>query len=95
MAKSKSIIHGFDADGHHSIFGKKTALEKWNALKIGFQRISPMSVSDILYNASAKKMADLNNIVKYTCSYQAAFDKIISLLKKDSNQIIKSAEMLL
>ncbi len=40
-------------------------------------------------------MADLNNIVKYTCSYQAAFDKIISLLKKDSNQIIKSAEMLL
>ncbi len=39
-------------------------------------------------------MSDFKDVVEYTSSYQAAFDKITSLLKDDSNLTIKSAEML-
>lgn len=95
MAKSKSIIHKLVADAQHPIFEGKTAQEMWNALEIRFQHISPMGVSRILHNASAKKMSDFNDVVEYTSSYQAAFDKITSLLKEDSNLTINSAEMLL
>lgn len=42
-----------------------------------------MGVSRILHTASRKKMSDFKDVVEYTNSYQAAFDKI------------KSAEMLL
>lgn len=54
-----------------------------------------MGLSRILHTASRKKMSDFKDVVEYTSSYQAAFDKITSLLKEDSNLIIKSAEMLL
>lgn len=54
-----------------------------------------MDVSHILHTTSTKKMSDFKDVVKYTSSYQAAFDKITSLLKEDSNLTIKSAEMLL
>lgn len=95
MAKSKSIIHELVADAHHPIFEGKTAQEMWTALETRFQHLSPMSVSRILHNASAKKMGDFKDVIKYTGSCQAAFDKITSLLKEDSNLTIKSAEMLL
>ncbi len=54
-----------------------------------------MGVSWVLHIAFAKKMSDFKDVVKYTSSYQAAFVKITSLLKEDSNLTIKSAEMLL
>ena len=95
MAKSKSIIHKLVVDANHPILEGKTTQEMWNALKIWLQHISPMGVSRILHTASAKKMSDFKDVVKYTSSYQAAFDKITSLLKEDSNLTMKSAEMLL
>lgn len=95
MAKSKNIIHELVADAHHPILEGKTAQEMWNALEIRFQHISPVGVSHKLHTASAKKMSDFKDVVDYTSSYQAAFDKITSLLKDDSNLTIKSVEMLL
>ncbi len=94
-AQSKSIIHELVTDAHHPILENKIAQEIWNALEIQFQHISPMGVSRILHTASAKKMSDFKVVVEYTSSYQAAFDKITSLLKEDSNLTIKSAKMLL
>lgn len=95
MARSKSIIPELVADAHHPIFEGKTAQEMWTALKTRFQHLPPMSVSRILHNSSAKKMGDFKDVIKYAGSCQAAFDKITSLLKEDSNLTIKSAEMLL
>lgn len=48
----------------------------------------------ILYTTHCK-ISDFKNVIKYTSSYQAVFNKITSLLKKDLNLTIKSAEMLL
>lgn len=40
-------------------------------------------------------MSDFKDLVEYTTSYQATFDKITSLLKEDLNLTIKNAEKLL
>lgn len=67
----------------------------WNALEIWFQHILPIDISRILHTASAKKMSDFKDVVKYNTSYQAAFDKITNFLKMYSNLMIKSTEILL
>lgn len=54
-----------------------------------------MGISYILYTAFAKKISDYKDVIEYTSSYQAAFNKITSFLKDDSNLTIKSAKMLL
>lgn len=41
------------------------------------------------------KISDFKNVIKYTSSYQAVFDKITSFLKENSNLTIKNTEMLL
>lgn len=66
----------------------------WTALEIRFPHNSPMGVSCILYTASAKKMWAFKDVIEYTSSYQAAFDKITSFLKENSNLTLKNAEIL-
>lgn len=53
-----------------------------------------MGVSYISHTISAKQMSDFKDVVKYISSYQAGFNKIINLLKEDSNLTIKSTLML-
>lgn len=67
----------------------------WNALEIRFQYILLIGVSYILYTAFAKKISDFKDVVEYTSSYQAAFNKITSFLKDNLNLTIKSSKMLL
>lgn len=52
-----------------------------------------MSTSQIIYNATTKKLSDFKNVYQYISYYQAFFDKFVNLLTKISSYTCKSTEI--
>lgn len=95
MTKNKCIIYKLVLNTKYLILEGEKAQEIWNTLEIWFQHILSIGISRILQTTSSKKMLEFKDIINYTSSYQAIFNKITTLIKEDSNLTIKSAEILL
>ena len=54
-----------------------------------------MSILNVFTNGCMKKLAEFKNIVDYTSSYQATYDKVASLVRERSRINIKIIELLL
>lgn len=52
-----------------------------------------MSTSQIIYDATTKKLSDFKNVYEYTSHYQAFFDKLVNLLTETSSHTCKSTEI--
>lgn len=84
ISKSIDILSKLVVNQHKPIIEGKTPEEAWNALYKRFQYINLMSTFRLIYKAITKKLSDFKDVHKFTSSYQAAFDKVISLLTKTS-----------
>lgn len=93
MSKAAEILSKIISDHHQPIIEGKNPQKAWNTLHERFQHINPINTSQIIYEATIKKLSDFKNVHKYTSHYQAAFDKIVSLLTKTSSYIQQSTEM--
>ena len=93
MSKAAKILSKIVSDQHQPIIEGKSPQEAWNTLQERFQHINPMSTSRIMYEATTKKLSDFKNVHEYTSHYQAAFDKVVSLLTKTSSYTRQSTEM--
>ena len=80
MSKAAGILSKIVLDQHQPIIKGKSLQEVWNTLQKCFQHINPMSTSRLIYEATTKRLSDFKNIHKYISHYQAAFDKVVSLL---------------
>lgn len=80
LAKAVGIFSKLVSDALQQMIENKTPQEAWNALQERFQHVDIMSTSRIIYEATSCKLSDFKSVTKYTSSYQAAFDKIESLL---------------
>ena len=52
-----------------------------------------MSTFQLIYEATTKRLSDFKNIHEYTSHYQAAFDKVVSLLIETFSYTQQSTEM--
>ena len=95
LTKSAGLIKELVDKSLHPLLNNKTAAEMWTLLEDRFQHISPMSVTRIFADALTTKLSDCKDIMEYTSRYQIAFDKILSLLNKDSWMSKKTIEMAL
>lgn len=93
MSKAAGIIFKLVSDQHQPIIERKTLKEAWIALQNRFQYINLMSTSQIIYDATTKKLLDFKNMHKYTSHYQAFFDKVINLLIETFSYTCKSTEI--
>ena len=93
MSKAAGILSKIVSDQHQPIIEGKSPQEAWNTLQERFQHINPMSTSRIIYEATTKKLSDFKNVHEYTSHYQAAFDKVVSLLTETSSYTRQSIEM--
>lgn len=93
MSKASGILSKIVSDQHQPIIEGKSPQEAWNTLQERFQHINPMSTSRIIYEATTKKLSDFKNVHEYTSHYQAAFDKVVSLLTETSSYTRQSIEM--
>lgn len=84
LAKAIGILSKLVSDALQSMIENKTPQEAWNALQERFQHVDVMSTSRIIYEATSCKLSDFKSVTEYTISYQAAFDKIGSLLADSS-----------
>ena len=87
LTKSAGIIQEFVDKSLHP--------EMWVILEERFQHISPMSVSQVLVDVCNVKLLDCKEVVDYTSRYQVAFDKLLSLINKESWMSRKSVKMTL
>lgn len=69
MNKAAGIISKLISDQHQPIIAGKTPQEAWIALQERFQHINPMSISQIIYNATTKKYSDFKNVHEYISHY--------------------------
>ncbi len=92
LAKAVGILSKLVSDALQPMIENKTPQEAWNALQERFQHIDVMSTSRIIYEATSHKLSDFKNVTEYTSSYQAAFDKIGSLLADSSPYTRASTE---
>lgn len=95
LTKSAGIIQELVDKSLHPLIHNKTAAEMWAILEERFQHISPMSVSRVLVDACNVKLSDCKDVVDYTSRYQVTFDKLLSLINKESWMSRKSVEMTL
>lgn len=95
IKKGEGIIRKSVAHKHHPILEGKNAKEMWIALKERFQHVSPMSISKKLLETAKVKLSDCSDIHEYTSLYQATYDHIYSLTRKDSELSTKATGMLL
>ena len=85
MSKAAGILSKIVFDQHQLIIEGKSPQEVWNTLQEQFQHINPMSTSRIIYKVTIKKLSDFKNVHEYTSHYQAAFNKVVSLLTETSS----------
>lgn len=95
LGKAISTIQDHVADSLHPLLEGKTAPEKWSILEGRFQHISPMSISSVFTDGCMRKSEEFENIVNYTSSYQATYDKVASLVKEGSRISMQTIELLL
>lgn len=84
MSKIAKILSKILSNQHQLFIKGKSPHKAWNILQKRFQHTNLRSTSQIIYKATIKKLSDFKNIYKYISHYQAAFNKIISLLTKTS-----------
>lgn len=77
----------------HLLLLKITASEIGSILESHFQYILLMSISTIFTDGCIKKSAKFENIVDYTSSSQAIYDKVANLVKKNSRINIETIEL--
>ncbi len=93
MSKAVGIIFKLVSDQHQSIIEGKTPQEAWIALQKRFQHINSISISQIIYDTTTKKLSDFKNLHKYTSHYQASFDKVVNFFIRTSSYTCKSTEI--
>lgn len=91
--KNNSFIKELVDKSLHPLLNNKTADKIWIFLEDKFQYISSMSMTHIFANALTTKLLNRKNIIEYISWYQIAFDKILSLLNKDSSMSKKTIKM--
>lgn len=84
MSKARGLLSKLISDSLQPIIEGKMQQEGWDALQEKFQHIDGMSPSSIIYEVTSRELAELKDVVEYTSSYQAAFDKVASLLADTS-----------
>lgn len=89
MSKARGLLFKLISDSLQPIIEGKMPQEGWDALQEKSQRIDGMSTSSIIYEATSRKLKDVE---EYTSSYQAAFDKVASLLADTSPYTRSSTE---
>lgn len=92
LAKADNILSKLVSDALQPMIKNKTPQEAWNALQERFQHVDVMSTSRIIYEATTCKLSDFKNVIDYTGSYQATFNKITSLLADSSPYTRASTE---
>ena len=95
MLKAEGIIQMRVAPQHHTLISTRTAGDVWRILKIKFQDIAPMSITDILYNMNSKKMTNYENVTQYCAEYEKALYSIKGMIDEDSELNAKGAEQVL
>lgn len=95
LAKSAGIIKELVDKSLYPLLNNKTSAEMWTILIDRFQHIAPMSVTCKFIDACNIKLSDCKDIIDYTNRYQIAFEKILSLINKDSWMSKKSIEITL
>lgn len=95
LSKSAGLIKELVDKSLHPLLNDKSAAEMWTFLENRFQHISPMSVTRIFCEACNIKLSDCKDVMDYTGRYQVAFDKIQSLITKDSWMSKRTVEMAL
>ena len=93
VLKAGNILSKLISDALQPIIEDKTPQDAWNALQEKFQSIDVMSISRIIYKATSQKLSEFKNVTKYTSNYQAAFDKVGSLLADSSPYTRNSTEV--
>ncbi len=94
VSKAAGIISKLVLDQHQPIIEGKTPQEPMITLQERFQHINPMSTSQIIYDATTKKLSDFKNVHEYISHYQVSFDKVVNLLTGgNSSYTRKSTEM--
>ena len=92
VSKAGGILSKLISDALQPIIEDKTPQDAWNALQERFQHVDVMSTSRIIYEATSRKLSEFKNVTEYTSSYQAAFDKVGSLLADSSPYTRNSTE---
>ena len=95
MLKAEGIIQMRVAPQHHTLISTRTAGDMWRILKIKFQDIAPMSITDTLYNMNSKKMTNYENVTQYCAEYEKALNSIKGMIDEDSELNAKGAEQVL
>lgn len=84
MSNARELLSKLISDSLQLIIEGKMPRENWDALQEKFQHIDGMSTSSIIEETTSRKLTELKHVVEYTSSYQAAFDKVASLLADTS-----------
>lgn len=92
VAKAGGILSKLISDALQPIVEDKTPQDAWTALQERFQHFDVMSTSRIMYEATSRKLSEFKSVAEYTSSYQAAFDKVASLLADSSPYTRNSTE---
>lgn len=95
LTKSAVVIKKLVDKSLHHLLNNKSIAEIWAFFKNKFQYISSMSVIRIFCKACNIKLLNCKDVMDYIGRYQVAFDKIQSLITKDSWMSKKTVEMML
>lgn len=95
LTKSMGLIKELINKSLYLLFYNKTMAKIQIILRDKFHHISSMSVSHIFIDACNVKLLEYKDIIDYISQYQIAFDKLISLISKDSQISKKSIKMTL
>ena len=84
MPKAEGIIQMRVAQQYHTLLANKSAGEMWRTLRTKFQDIATMSITEILYNMSFKRMTEYESAVKYCAEYEKALNSIKGMIEENS-----------
>lgn len=84
LEKAISTIKDYVNNSLHPLLEEIIVPEMWSILEICFWYISPMSILAIFSNKYTRKLVEFKNIIDYTGSYQATYNKVASLVKPES-----------
>ena len=95
MLKAEGIIQMRVAQQYHTLLSFKLAGKMWRTLRTKFQDIASMSIIDILYNTSFKRMTEYKSAVKYCAEYENALNSIKAMIEENSELSKRGAEQVL